>query len=65
MVREWLEYSVKADAAFCFACQKFGTVDSVFTKLAIVTGNTQQREDCTSMQSVKNTWKVWQSGRRE
>lgn len=30
--RDWLEYSVKADAAFCFACQKFGTVDSVFMK---------------------------------
>ncbi|KAK0144461.1 Zinc finger MYM-type protein 1 [Merluccius polli] len=30
--RDWLEYSVKAEAAFCFACRKFGTVDSVFTK---------------------------------
>lgn len=29
--RDWLEYSVKADAAFCFPCRKFGGNDSVFT----------------------------------
>ena len=31
--RDWLEYSVKADAAFCFPCRKFGSADSVFTNM--------------------------------
>ena len=29
--REWLEYSVEADAAFYFPCRKFGGSDSTFT----------------------------------
>lgn len=29
--RDWLEYSFKADAAFCFPCRKFSSSDTTFT----------------------------------
>ena len=43
--REWLEYSVEADAAFYFPCRKFGGSDSTFTTVGYTNWKTCYRQN--------------------
>jgi len=74
---DWLECSVKVDAAFCYPWRKFSSrrlfqskgrrVDQAFTLKGIVTGNTQQKpkKASPSMLIRKIIWRVVSCGKKK